>query len=103
MLHISENKSGTYMNITRTIAYPELEPTDMRRNLDYQFYFNCLGKFMASVINVTAVYKLSYSDLFLGEDCIEKEYTLFLIPMSGLNICKKDAIKNYIRPTKRVY
>ena len=41
------------MNITRAIAYPELEPTDMRRNVDYQFYFNCLGKFIVFIHNVT--------------------------------------------------
>ena len=39
----SENSSGTYANLTTTVMLPEVQPTLLRQNVDYSFYFVLMG------------------------------------------------------------
>ena len=39
------NSTGTYVNVTKTVySYPEVQPTALRQDVDYSFYFVLMGK-----------------------------------------------------------
>ena len=41
---ILENSTGTYVNMTKAVyAYPEVQPTELRQDVDYSFYFVLMG------------------------------------------------------------
>ena len=41
---ILENSTGTYVNSTKAVyAYPEVQPTELRQDVDYSFYFVLMG------------------------------------------------------------
>ena len=41
---ILENSTGTYLNMTKAVyAYPEVQPTELRQDVDYSFYFVLMG------------------------------------------------------------
>ena len=39
-----ENSTGTYVNMTKAVySYPEVQPTELRQDVDYSFYFVLMG------------------------------------------------------------